>query len=105
MAEFVVYRHGKNPSNQMHSDREPVAAVEAESAQDAIKLASRVPYITILEGQHPSAAPRSESPIEDRDIAAAMEIVRYDSGALLILAEPIGLLSKDSNRMPEDTRG
>jgi len=75
MSEFVVYRHGKNPSNQMHSDREPVAAVEAESAGDAIELVSSASYVKILEGQHLSAVPRSESPIEDWEMAAAMEIV------------------------------
>ncbi|MDQ7784394.1 MAG: hypothetical protein RDU20_16020 [Desulfomonilaceae bacterium] len=75
MGEFVIYRHGKNPSNQMNSDRVPVAAVEAESDAHAIDLVTGASYPTILEGQYLSAVPRSESTIEDWEVAAAMEIM------------------------------
>lgn len=38
MGEFVVYRNGRNPSNQPNSDQIPVSAVEAVSATHAIVL-------------------------------------------------------------------
>ena len=75
MSKFVVYRHGKNPSNQVNSVRVPVSAVEAESVEHAIKLVTDTSYVEVLEGQYLSAAPRSESIAEDWEMAAAMEIV------------------------------
>lgn len=75
MGEFVVYRNGRNPSNQPNSDQIPVSAVEAVSATHAIELVAGASYITIMDGQYLTASPLSESTIDDWEIAAAMEVL------------------------------
>lgn len=75
MAEFLVYRTGRNRSNQPNADEVPVAAVEAKSAAEAIGLVSCLSYITIREGQCLSAVLRSEAPDEDWQTAAATEFI------------------------------
>jgi hypothetical protein len=75
MGDFVVYRHGKNSYNQMHSDRVPIAAVEAKSARHAIELVRSLSFTSILDGQYLSAVPRSELPVEEWETVAAMEFI------------------------------
>ncbi len=75
MAEFVVYRHGRNSSDQPHADLVPVAAVNADSAQHAIDLVRRTSRLRMAGGQFLSAVSRSDAPDEDWQTAAATEFM------------------------------
>jgi hypothetical protein len=62
MKWYVVYRHGWNEANQNAEqglpEKMPVARVQAESAEEACRLAG--PEVTLAANQHLSAEPAEE---------------------------------------------
>jgi hypothetical protein len=69
MALYVVYRHGFNEANQSPErglpEKMPVARVQADSPEEACRLAAR--EVTLADNQHLSAEPAD---VEDAKEAA-----------------------------------
>jgi hypothetical protein len=77
MPQYVVYRHGWDPTNQDPSrglpEKMPVARVDAGSPEEACRLAAR--DVTLVEGQYLSAAPADEVDARVNDLGLKAEAI------------------------------
>lgn len=75
MAQFVIYRHGKNRINQPSSEVMPVTAVVADSPEEAINIVLKDARISVCSNQRLSALSRSDAPEEDWELMSATEFI------------------------------
>jgi hypothetical protein len=83
MRQYIVYRHGWNEANQRPEtgvpEKMPVLRVDAESPEDACRLAAR--SVSVEAGQYLSAEPAAEVDAHEANLDLKAEALRGEPGA------------------------